>query len=244
MFDKIDKYKTQIDALRLWEGSIFERIKAYYRIMLTYSSNALEGGALSEPEMKILLEDGLQTGDKSRWDYFEAIGHARAFDYIYTIGTGEAISEEHIKTMHRLFYSQVDAEIGAEQAGVYREERIKIAGSNYATPTPDKIAPLMSCFADWLAQKEHELHPVEFAARAHKELVFIYPFIDGNRRVARLLMNLCLMRKGYTMTVIPPALRSEYTALLEKAHEDEQPFVDFIAERVAESQRDLIRLFA
>ena len=69
-----------------------------------------------------------------------------------------------------------------------------------------------------------------------------FPFVDGNGRVARLLMNLCLLRQGYTMAIIPPVLRGEYIALLEKAHVDDADFVQFIAERVEETQKDLLRL--
>ncbi len=168
----------------------------------------------------------------------EATGHARAYDYIYTIALGEPIGEEQIKTIHRLFYSQIDM----EKAGDYRHERVIITGSANPTPAQDKIPQLMSSFVRWLAQKEDKLHPVEFAAQAHKRFVFIHPFIDGNGRVARLLMNLCLIRKGYTIGIIPPVLRNEYIHLLEKAHKDDKPFVNFIVERVEETQKDLIRM--
>ena len=97
-------------------------------------------------------------------------------------------------------------------------------------------------FTGWLAASEKNMHPVEFAAQAHKRFVFIHPFVDGNGRVARLVMNLCLLRQGYTMAIIPPVLRGEYIALLEKAHVDDAGFVSFIAEQVAETQKDLLRL--
>ncbi len=171
--------------------------------------------------------------------YYEATGHAKAYDYIYTIAQGKMFSEEHIKTIHRLFFSLIDI----EKAGIYRQERVIITGSAYPTPAPDKIPNLMSAFVRWLVQKENKLHPVEFAALAHKQFVFIHPFIDGNGRVARLLMNLCLIRKGYTIGIIPPILRQEYISFLEKAHKDDKPFVKFITERVEETQKDLIRLF-
>jgi Fic family protein len=98
-------------------------------------------------------------------------------------------------------------------------------------------------FVDWLQSHEKIMHPASFAAEAHKNFVFIHPFIDGNGRVARLLMNLCLMRRGYTIGIIPPILRSEYINLLEKAHTDDRPFIKFIAARLLETQRDLLRLF-
>lgn len=238
MFEKVDRYKAQIDTLRPFEGNSLKQIKDYYKIGLTYSSNALEGNSLTEIETKILLEDGLTVGGKPIRDYYEATGHARAYDYIYTIAQGEPIGEEQIKTIHRLFYFQIDL----VKAGDYRQERVIITGSAYPAPAPDKIPNLMSSFVRWLAQNENKLHPVEFAALAHKRFVYIHPFIDGNGRVARLLMNLCFIRKGYTISIIPPVLRNEYILLLENAHKSDKPFVKFIAERVAETQKDLIRL--
>jgi len=80
------------------------------------------------------------------------------------------------------------------------------------------------------------------AAEAHRRFVFIHPFIDGNGRVARLLMNLCLLRHGYTLAIVPPVLRVEYIQLLEKAHTDAEPFTAFISERVLETQKDILRM--
>jgi len=238
LFEKTDHYKAQIDMLRPFEGNMLKQIKDYYKIGLTYSSNALEGNSLTETETKVLIEEGLTVGGKPMRDIYEATGHAKAYDYIYTIACSEPISEQHIKTIHQLFYSQIDG----DKAGYYRSERVIITGSNYPTPSPAKIDLLMSEFVVWLKDNEDKLHPVELAALAHKEFVFIHPFIDGNGRVARLLMNLCLIRKGYTIAIIPPILRTEYIALLEKAHQNDKPFVKFIVERVEETQKDLIRL--
>lgn len=177
MFEKVDRYKAQIDTFRPFEGNSLKQIKDYYKIGLTYSSNALEGNSLTETETKILLEDGLTVRGKPIRDYYEATGHARAYDdYIYTIAQGEPIGEEQIKTIHRLFYFQIDL----EKAGDYRQERVIITGSAYPAPAPDKIPNLMSSFVRWLAQNENKLHPVEFAALAHKRFVYIHPFIDGN----------------------------------------------------------------
>lgn len=238
MFNKIDRYKAEIDGLRPLQGDMLKQIKDYYKIGLTYSSNALEGNSLTETETKILLEDGLTVGGKPIRDYYEATGHAKAYDYIYTISQGESINEEHIKTIHRLFYSQIDD----ANAGYYRQKRVIITGSKYPTSSPDAISYLMEKLADLLSENEDKLHPCEFAALAHKEFVFIHPFIDGNGRVARLLMNLCLIRKGYTIAIIPPVLRGEYIQLLEKSHQDDREFIKFIAERVEETQKDLLRL--
>ena len=82
-----------------------------------------------------------------------------------------------------------------------------------------------------MSKERGKFHPIEFAALLHKKLVFIHPFIDGNGRVARLLMNTALIQEGYLPALIRPILRTDYIALLEKAHEDDKPFINFIAER-------------
>jgi Fic family protein len=238
MFEKAEEYKAQIDILRPFEGNMLKQIKDYYKIGLTYTSNALEGNSLTETETKVILEDGLTVGGKPLRDIYEATGHAKAYDYIYAIMKSEFITEENILEIHRLFYSLVDD----ENAGQYRKEKVIITGSQYPTPAPEKINGLMSDFAIWLKENESKMHPVEFAALAHKKFVFIHPFIDGNGRVGRLLMNLCLIRRGYTIAIIPPVLRTEYISLLEKAHKNDKSFIEFIEERVIETQKDLLRL--
>jgi Fic family protein len=83
---------------------------------------------------------------------------------------------------------------------------------------------------------------VRFAAQLHKRFVFIHPFKDGNGRIARLLMNTALIQDGYLLAVIPPVLRQEYIELLEKAHINDKPFEQFVAERVIESEKEIMRL--
>lgn len=100
----------------------------------------------------------------------------------------------------------------------------------------------MDDFLTWYRQKETELHPLALAALAHQKFVFIHPFVDGNGRVARLLMNLVLLRFGYPVTIIPPILRLEYIAALEKAHTDTSDFIRFIIARETETFRELLRL--
>ena len=97
-------------------------------------------------------------------------------------------------------------------------------------------------FMSGIKELDMENHPVEYAALVHKEIAFIHPFIDGNGRVARLLMNLILLQKGYCIAIIPPILRRDYIQALEKAHTDDKSFIEFIAKVVRETQQDYLRL--
>ncbi len=238
ILDKIDELKAQIDKERPFEGDILDQLKGYYRVGLTYSSNALEGNTLTESETKVLLEDGLTVGGKPLRDTFEALGHAKAYDFMFSLLGKRKITEADILTMHELFYSDID---GAA-AGVYRRSRVIITGSNYAVCKATEIPEKMQELIEWTNERRNDYHPVEFAALLHKKFVFIHPFIDGNGRLARLLMNTALIQSGYLLAIIPPILRHEYIALLEKAHEDDKPFIEFIGERVLETEKEIIRL--
>ena len=238
LFQKIDLYKAAIDKLRPFEGDLLNEIKAYYRIGLTWSSNALEGNTLTESETKVLLEDGLTVGGKPLRDTFEALGHAQAYDLMFSLLRSRQITEADTLTMHRMFYKDIEA----SAAGRYRDRQVFITGSKYPVCKPERIAGEMEALFTWAASERDKYHPVEFAAQLHKRFVFIHPFIDGNGRLSRLLMNTALIQDGYMLAVIPPVLRQEYISLLERAHKDDRPFVDFIAERVLESEKEIMRL--
>lgn len=238
LFEKIDRYKAAIDELRPFEGELLAQIKSYYRIGLTWSSNALEGNTLTESETKVLLEDGLTVGGKPLRDTFEALGHAKAYDFMFTLLGRREITEADALTMHRMFYKDIDS----AAAGRYRDCPVIVTGSRYAVCKADKIPGEMDALFAWAASERDKYHPVEFAAQLHKRFVFIHPFVDGNGRLSRLLMNTVLIQNGYMLAVIPPILRQEYISLLERAHRDDRPFMDFIAERVIESEKEIMRL--
>lgn len=238
LYQTIDDKKALIDQKRPFEGELLNQLKQYYRIGLTYSSNALEGNTLTISETKVILEDGLTVGGKPLRDTFEAIGHAKAYDYMFTLLGSKTIEERNILTMHRMFYGDIDG----ESAGAYRRQQVFISGSAYEVTAPGEISAQMDDLFSWIKTDRQNYHPVEFAAELHRRFVFIHPFIDGNGRLARLLMNTALIQDGYMIAVIPPVLRNEYIEKLELAHKDLKPFNGFIAERVLESEREIIRL--
>lgn len=242
MFDnelkKINDLQKEINSLRPLDDEEVIQLKEYYRIGLTYSSNALEGNSLTESETKVIIEDGLTIGGKSIKEHLEVLGHSEAFSFIHDIASGELLTEKDLLKIHSLVYGRVDK----DQAGVYRDKRIFLSGSKYSFPKPDEVQQLMSEFFNRLSTLKKELHPVILAAQAHKKFVFIHPFVDGNGRVGRLLMNLLLIQAGHLITIIPPVLRSEYIASLEKAHTDDSDFIRFILRCHVEAQKEYLRL--
>ena len=143
-----------------------------------------------------------------------------------------------ILKLHELFYKRIDP----SQAGKFRTVPVFISGSHYPLPSAEQIPKLMDEFLAWYRQHEFLLHPLELAALVHQKFVFIHPFVDGNGRVARLLMNLVLLRFGYPITIIPPILRLEYITALEKAHRSTNEFIQFVIAREIETLRELLRL--
>lgn len=235
---KIDELKKVINNKRVLNEAEQEDLKKYFAISLTYSSNALEGNSLTISETKVILEDGISIGGKPLKDILEAVGHKKAYDFMYSLIKEKNISEENIKQLHKLFYQGIDE----KNAGVYRQQRVFISGSEYNVASHDEIEPLMEEMLVSLNERRRIIHPVVFAAELHQTFVYIHPFVDGNGRVARLLMNMALLQDGYPIVVIPPICRSEYISALEKGHKTPNLFMQFIMERVMEAQRDYIRL--
>ncbi|MDD5723789.1 MAG: Fic family protein [Syntrophales bacterium] len=236
---KINALKTKIDAHRPLDTHMMDQVREYFRIGMTYSSNALEGNSLTETETKIVIEDGMTIGGKPVKDHMEALGHSEAYDLLFRLAKGQSITEANVKELHRLFYYRIDA----KQAGKYRKQRVIITGTDFIPPAPDRIPELMKSFIAGIPEDRENHHPVEFAAIIHKDLVTIHPFIDGNGRGARLLMNLVLLQSGYPLAIIPPVLRRDYLDTLDRTHKgDNEPFINFIAGVCYESAKEYLRL--
>ncbi len=240
---EIDELQKQINSYRPLKKKVRDELREYFRIGLTYTSNAMEGNSLTETETKIILEDGLTIGGKPMREHLEAIGHSQAYDLLYKLAKNHAIKEKDILKLHKLFYYHIDM----KNAGKYRKQQVFISGTEFVPPAPKQVPELMKKFVDSMTTIRQELHPVEFAALLHKELVTIHPFVDGNGRTARLVMNLALLQHGYVVTIIPPILRADYINLLKHTQvepKDDKPFINFISTMVYESQKDYLRMIS
>lgn len=238
---EIDDLKKEVDKHRPLSKNQLLQLKEYYRIRFTYASNAIEGNSLTETETKIVIEEGITIGGKPLRDYYEAIGHSEAFDLLYNSAINNKITEKDILKMHHLFYYRINE----NYAGKYRKEKVIITGTDYIPPKPIEIPALMKKFVADIPKLRKKHHPVEFSALLHLNFVNIHPFIDGNGRTARLLMNLALLQNGYCITIIPPVLRTDYINSIKKAQtklKDITSFINFISSMVYESMQEYIRL--
>lgn len=234
-----EKLQEEIKKHRPLKGQALKQLREYFRIGLTWASNALEGNSLTETETKVVIEDGITIGGKPLKDHLEAIGHAEAFDYLQKLALRTEITERDILKLHKLFYYRIDQ----GNAGQYRKQNVIVTGTDFVFPAPSELKGLMAAFAAEIPRLRAEKHPIEFAALLHIRQVTIHPFVDGNGRAARLLMNLALLQHGYPVTIIPPVLRSEYLAAVRESNTGNiTPFLDLLSNMVWESQRDYLRL--
>lgn len=245
LLKRIDDYAAVIHGYRPLSAAEVKELDAYYRIGMTYSSNALEGNSLTLSETKVLLEDGITVGGRPIRDCYEATGHARAYDYMLGLARSGSlsISEDVVSHLHYLFYNAIDP----DTAGEYRKGQVFITGTEYIPPVAEEVPGCMASFMLELSERQQKLHPIELASYAHRRLVDIHPFQDGNGRTARLLMNLILINRGYCIVSIPPIRRHDYIAALQQAQRDDHPsdeaFIKLIAECEIEAQKDYCRMF-
>lgn len=235
----LDKLKAELDTYRPFSPEILKQLKEYFRIGLTYTSNAVEGNTLTESETKVVIEDGITIAGKPLKDHMEAIGHSDAYDEIYILAKQKGFTEQDVLKLHHLFYHRINE----NEAGTYRKTAVIITGTDYVPPPPGKVPSRTKEFISQLPKVYAKLHPVEFAAHAHLELVNIHPFVDGNGRVARLLMNLVLLQEGFTIAIIPPVVRADYISALVQANKgNKAPFFNFVSCMAYETMKDYLRI--
>ncbi len=209
---KITEKKKKLDNFRPLPPELVKNLDEWFRVELTYTSNAIEGNTLSRQETALVVEKGITVDGKSITEHLEATNHAEAIDYIKKLAQGSRsdLKESDILSLHQLILQKIDD----ANAGKYRTVAVRIAGSEVVLPNALKVPELMKNFIKWL--KDADAHPVDIAAKAHFDLVSMHPFVDGNGRTARLLMNLLLMQEGYPPALIRKEDRRIYINAVEK----------------------------
>lgn len=212
-YEKLINKKFELDQYRPLPQALVKNLDDWFLVELTYTSNAIEGNTLTRAETALVVEKGLTIGGRSLKEHFEANNHAHALGWVKTLVSKPIsdISEDIILQIHRYILEAIDD----TNAGYYRNISVRISGSPVILPNPRKIPDLMVDFIEWLRSSTQ--NPIELAALAHYKFVTIHPFVDGNGRTARLLMNLILMIYGYPPAIIRPEDRLEYIKSLESA---------------------------
>lgn len=234
MFEQINQKKALLDANRPLPKYTVKSLREKLLLEWTYHTNAIEGNTLTINETKVVLE-GITVGGKTMREHLEVLNHRDAINYVEEIvRKGEPLSEWQIKNLHRLVLKG----IVDEYAGVYRDQQVYISGAKHIPPAPYLIREEMEKLMVWYEQSDTKnLHPVARGAMLHAIFVGIHPFIDGNGRTSRLLLNLELMKDGFPPIVIKVEHRLAYYEALDKAHTQKEydDFIKLVAGEVEDS---------
>ena len=242
LFKRIKEKKKFLDSLRPFPPQALKKLKEQFAIEMTYHSNAIEGNTLTMRETQLIIQDGLTVAGKSLREHLEVINHKEAIDFLENLATKREaiITENLIRQIHFLVLTKINE----KEAGKYRSVQVRITGTNYVPPQAFEVAILMKDFVKWLKKNWRKINPIELSALAHFKLVHIHPFIDGNGRTARLLMNFILIQKGYPPAVILKTDRKKYYQVLDQAHKGNlAPLVNFVARSVERSLNLYLQAF-
>ena len=225
--------KKRLDNYRPLPASLVKKLKEQLCINYTYNSNAIEGNTLTLHETKLVIQEGITIGGKSLTEVLEAKNHPEAIDFIENLVSAEGeINENTILQLHKLIMAKI---IG--DAGCYRTTGVIVTGAVFRPPPSAEVKQKMNELLDWLRRNPDEYTPMELAAVFHHRFVWIHPFVEGNGRTARLLMNAILMKNGYPfIAIVSTHDRPKYLkSLVEADMGDNSHFVNFIARCVEKS---------
>jgi fido (protein-threonine AMPylation protein) len=219
------------------------KMEEYFRVNYTYESNRIEGNTLTMQETHMVVNQGITIGGKSMREHLEAINHSEAIDYLYDLVARRMdFNERVLKELHHLVLKGIDR----ENAGKYRNVPVRIGGASFVPAQPYLVPKLMEDVFVFYVENKDIMHPVVLAAEMHERIVTVHPFIDGNGRTSRLVMNLILLSHGYTIANLKGdnTSRLRYYTALEKcqvAH-DKSAFIQLIAETTIDSLKEHLEL--
>lgn len=205
-FANLDTLQNRLSAMRPLNQAELARLREEFMIENTYHSNAIEGNTLTLRETALILQEGITIAEKPLRDHLEAIGHKDAFEYIISLADSQTpLTESIIKNIHSLVLVN-----DALNKGVYRNVPVQILGAAHRPPqpylVPVQMETLLLDYHAWLEQR----HRLEAIAEFHLRFEGIHPFIDGNGRTGRLILNLELVKAGYLPINIKFADRRRY----------------------------------
>ncbi len=237
---EIEKLKNELDQYRSLDN---DSLRDALAIEYTYESNRIEGNTLTLRETDLVINKGLTIGGKSLREHLEAINHNDAIDYVKEIAQNNIdLSEKVVKDIHALILRGIDK----ENAGIYRKVPVMISGARHIPPQPYLVEKLMEEYFEFYKTHKTQMHPVILSAEMHERLVSIHPFIDGNGRTSRLVMNLLLIRNGYPIANIKGDTESrlQYYEALEavQTEGDKNSFIQFISLEVKKSLEHYLKL--
>ena len=233
-FARILAKKNQFDQIKSKIGSVtLSSAEKDFELRFTHHSTAIEGNTLTLMETKVVLEDGISIGGKALREIYEVINHQKAYAYVKKcIAQKRTLDENTVKDLHAILTENIIV------GGIYRNQEVRISGAGFVPPSGNEMYAQIKFFYEDL--KKSDFDPITLAAWTHAEFVRIHPFVDGNGRTSRLLMNYQLMANDFLPVSIDKENRLAYYSALEEyaVHHNLTPFANLIAE-LEEQQLDL-----
>lgn len=222
----LEKRAKLIEIRNSNSEKLFDNFDKAFEVDYAHNSTAIEGNTLTLIETKVLLEDEISVGNKSLREIYEVVNHNKAFAYVKKcISENKPLDENIVKDIHSILMENILV------GGVYRNVEVRITGAKHKPPVPSEMYYEIKEFFNNLDSKV-DFNPIELAAWTHAEFVKIHPFVDGNGRTSRLIMNYQLMRNGFLPVSVNKEDRLEYFNYLEEyaVNSNLELFTDFVAE--------------
>lgn len=235
----VEKQARLLEIQKNNSESFFDNFDKAFEVDYAHNSTAIEGNTLSLIETKILLEDEISVGNKSLREIYEVVNHNKAFSYVKKcISDNKPLDENIVKDIHSILMENILV------GGVYRNVEVRITGAKHKPPAPSEMYYQIKEFFSNMNSKS-DLNPIELAAWTHAEFVKIHPFVDGNGRTSRLIMNYQLMRNGFLPVSVNKEDRLEYFNYLEEyaVNDNLALFADFIAELEEQQLDEYLSIF-
>lgn len=238
-FLNIDIKKNNLKKIKILPDYLLKDYEEDFKIRFAHHSTAIEGNTLSLIETKLILDDKISVGGKPMREIYEVENFAKAYEYIKEcVNKGVELNEYIIKNIHQIVMENI------LPGGIYRSHDVYIKGSQHEPPNPQNAYYQLKDLFNNFENKKIQDHPIVFASYVHAEFVKIHPFIDGNGRTARLILNYILLENGYRPILIQIKDKNVYYNCLEdySVKGELKPFVNFIGSKVDKELNRYIRI--
>ena len=241
LLKQLTQMKVLLDRFRPLNQVVLQQIQTDLMMKYNQQSNSIEGNTLDIFETKVLLENGITANGKPFKDHLDILNHQEAIYYLIDlVKENKPLDEKMIKDFHYLILQKAN---NAHEAGKYRTIPVVISGAEHQPPQPYLVQPQMEELVRWNNAQIGISNPVERAAVLHSRFVEIHPFIDGNGRTGRLILNLELMKAGYQVAILKAENRTDYYRALSQADNGNyQAIIAFIAEALQETMRRTLNI--
>lgn len=233
---RLEEKLDELNKLRPLPPAALKRLRDKFEVDMTYHSNAIEGNRLTLRETWLVLRKGMTIRGKSMNEHLEATNHAEAIGLLEKMADKKSeITEMDVLNLHAVILDK----ISPRDAGFYRHEQVFIEGSRIKLPKWKEVPKLMHFVYAELNNQSKGIAAIQSAVKIHHDAVRIHPFVDGNGRLARLLMNLRLMRAGFPPTILRREERRAYYSAFEKADKGDFRAISMLVAKDVEQALDL-----